>query len=477
MNLADNNQLAKLSLFERLQLASDLIYAGQYEAAQEALGDLWPGTGVRPEVDEYPPEIVAEILLQCGCLSRLLGSSQSVRDAQEKAKDLLSEALRMFQSQNNREKASETQYEMAMCYWRLGGFEEARTVLNEALKEAETNELRGKIQVRQTLIELSTGRHYEAWSLLEQINIDEGSDALKGRWHGQMALVLRRLATVEGRWDYADRAIMEYTAAIYHCEQAGHQRYCGTSSNNLAFLLLKMERYEEAHQHLDKAEMIFKRLKDIGILAQVNETRARVYLAEENYIEAQRFVTSAIDILEQSGEQALLVDALTLKATIQERLGKHDSSLSIFNQAVDLGKNVGAYSSAGQAILSMIEEHAERLTDMESYTLYWEADKLLAHIQDVEVIKRLRVCARIVIKKLGGLKLTDENFTLPEAVLEYERKFIEEALIKERGVITRAAMRLGISRQVLSSMINTRHKSLLDKRSPVKTRYKSIIKK
>src|SRR5215207_7752137 len=135
MNLADSNQLAKLSLFERLQLASDLIYSGQYEAAQEALGDLWGGIGVRPEVDEYPPEITAEILLQCGCLSRLLGSSRSVKDAQEKAMDLLSEALRIFQSQNNREKASEAQYELGMCYWRLGAFEEARTVLNKALGE------------------------------------------------------------------------------------------------------------------------------------------------------------------------------------------------------------------------------------------------------------------------------------------------------------------------------------------------------
>jgi tetratricopeptide (TPR) repeat protein len=311
--------------------------------------------------------------------------------------------------------------------------------------------------------------------LLNQIQIDEANDALKGRWHGQMALVLRRLIG-EGRWDYADKAIIEYTAAIYHYEQAGHERYCANNLNNLAFLLYKMGRYEEAHQYLDRAEMIFNRLKDIGILAQVDETRARVFLAQGNYLEAQRFVASAIGVLERSGEQALLVDALTLKATIQEKLGNHESSLSIFNQAVDLGKRAGALSSAGQAILSIIEEHSERLTDMESYTLYCEVDRLLAHIQDIELIKRLRICARIVVRILGWFKLTDENFSLPEAVLEYERKFLEEALEMEHGIITRAAKRLGISRQVLSNMINTRHQKLLDKRSPTVKRKKSIIK-
>jgi len=485
MNLADSRleRLASASLspkeriYLQCELASEFTYSGQYEAAQEALDDLWRGVGVRPAIDEYPPELAAEILLQCGCLSGWLGSTQSIRDSQEQAKDLLSESLRIFESQNNREKVSEAQYELGMCYWRLGAFEEASTILNEAIKGTVIPEQKGKIQLRRTLVELSTGRHYEAWDSLNQIQIDDTSDALKGRWHGQMALVLRRLATVEGRWDYADRAIMEYTAAIYHCEQAGHERYCGNISNNLAFLLLRMERYEEAHQHLDRAEMIFKRLKDSGNLAQVDETRARVYLAEGNYIEAQRVIGNAVSVFERGGEQALLVDALTLKATIQERLNNHEASLAVFRHAVDLGKRAGALSSAGQAILSLIEEHSKRLTDMESYTLYWEADKLLSHIQDIELIIRLRGCARIVIRKLGGFKLTDESFTLPEAVLEYERKFIEEALLQERGIITRAAKRLGVSRQVLSNMINTRHKNLLDKRSPIVTRYKSIIKR
>lgn len=475
MNLADSRQLANSALTEKLQSAADLIYSGQYEVAQEVLGDLWCGIGVRPKVDQYPPEIAAEILLQCGCLSRLLGSAQPIKDIQERAKDLLFEALRIFQSQGNRAKTSEAQYELATCYWRSGAFEEARAFFDKALEDAETTEQRGKIQLKQTLIELSTGRHYEAWDLLNQIQIDEANDALKGRWHGQMALVLRRLIG-EGRWDYADKAIIEYTAAIYHYEQAGNERYCANNLNNLAFLLYKMGRYEEAHQYLDRAEIIFKRLKDIGILAQVDETRARVFLAQGNYLEAQRFVASAVGVLERSGEQALLVDALTLKATIQEKLGNHESSLSIFNQAIDLGKKSGALSSAGQAILSIIEEHSERLSDMESYNLYCEADKLLAHIQDIELIKRLRICARIVIRKLGGFKLTDENFTLPEAVLEYERKFLEEALEMEHGIITRAAKRLGISRQVLSNMINTRHQKLLDKRSPTVKRKKSIIK-
>ncbi len=71
------------------------------------------------------------------------------------------------------------------------------------------------------------------------------------------------------------RAIIEFTAAIYHCEEAGHERYCATSLNNLAMLLYQLERYSEAHEHLDRAHIFLQKIKDVGLLAQVEETRAR----------------------------------------------------------------------------------------------------------------------------------------------------------------------------------------------------------
>lgn len=84
----------------RCGIAADLIHKGQYEAAREVLGELWPGFGERPEVTKLSPSITAEVLLQCGVLTGWLGSAQNVQGAQEQAKDLLTEALRLFQSQS-----------------------------------------------------------------------------------------------------------------------------------------------------------------------------------------------------------------------------------------------------------------------------------------------------------------------------------------------------------------------------------------
>src|SRR5216684_2371376 len=63
-------------------------------------------------------------------------------------------------------------------------------------------------------------------------------------------------------------------------EQAGHHRYVARVQNNLGYLFFKIGRYNEAHDHLDRAHYLFLELKDVGTLAQVDETRARVLLAE-----------------------------------------------------------------------------------------------------------------------------------------------------------------------------------------------------
>jgi tetratricopeptide (TPR) repeat protein len=468
MSLAELTQ----DLVTRCAKASELIYAGQYEEAREVLGEAWRGVGVRPDVSSYPPEIAAEVLMQCGRLSGFLGNARA-KDVQEKARDLLTGALRIFQSLDNRAKVAEAQYELSICYFRSGAYDEARIILYEALTDA-TPELQARSTIGKALLEIYIGRYEEAQNILNDARplLETASHAFKGMWHGHMGLVLRRLS--QGRIEFLDKAIIEYTAAIYHYEQAGHVRYCGGNQNNLAFLLYKLGRYSEAYEYLDKASRIFIRLKDPGTQAQVEETRARVLLAEERYEEASQVIIGVVNTLERGGERALLADALTIKATVQARLKDYDRSLETFRRTISLAENAGALCHAGRAALSMIEEHGERLSERTIYHLYRRADRLLAVTQDAEDITRLRACARIVIRKLFGPEL-DEYFTLPETVLKYEARFIEQALKEERGSVTRAARRLGISHQTLGAILKTRHQNLRTKKPQI--RRKSIIPK
>jgi tetratricopeptide (TPR) repeat protein len=461
-------------------MAADLIHAGQYEAARESLGEFWRGEGERPNVEGLGEGTAAEVLLQVGALSGWLGK---VKGAQEAAKDLISESATLFERLGEFDRAAAARSDLALCYWRQGAYDEARAILESAsalIKEDET--LKAKTVLRLAIVETWAGRYSDSLRLLTDAAplFDEGaSHGLRGSFHNELALVLRRLGTAEGRQDYLDRAIIEYTAAAYHYELARHERYVARIENNLAFLLYKLGRYADTHEHLDRAQSIFTRLKDAGSLAQVDETRARVLVAERKYREADRTLGGALKTLEKGDESARLADALTVQGVVWARLLEYQSSIDILRRAAEVAESAGALSTAGQAVLSLMEEHGAsgRLTPEEVHEAYLRADRLLKNTQDAEDVARLRACALIVIRRLSGTQLHDKDFSLYGAVHEFEAKLIGQALDGSGGSVTKAARLLGLSHQTLGTMLSTRHMQLTPKRRPPVKRLKSIIKK
>lgn len=70
---------------------------------------------------------------------------------------------------------------------------------------------------------------------------------------------------------------------------------------------------------------------------------------------------------------------------------------------------------------------------------------------------------------------TTESLTLKQRVLRYERALIRRALLAADGSVSLAATKLKTSHQSLSWIIDHRHPELLELRTPVKKRRKSII--
>ena len=468
----------------RCGVAADLIQSGRYEAACEALGEFWRGIGARPDVGALDEGAAAEVLLQAGTLSGRLGASEQARGAQESAKDLISESAMLFERAGARAKAALARSDLAMCYWREGAYDEARILLGQAFDELEDAEAerRAVVLLRWVTVECAAGRLHNALSILkESYQILDGSEnhALRGSFHNLHAVTLRRLGAVEGHGDYYDRAIIEFTAAIYHYERARHERYAAGIENNLAKVLYNLGRYDDAHEHLDRAGAILSGLGDAGLQAQFDQTRALVLIAEKRYRDASRVIEGAIKTLEQGDDAALLADALTIQGVVWARLASYEGSINIMRRAVRVAEEAGALSNAGLAALALVEEHGTRraISADELQDLYWRADRLLKETQTAEEIARLRACARIVMRRMAGVQMRERNFTLFSAVHEFEAKFITQALEEADGSVTRAAHLLGIRHQTLTSMLETRHKGLSKKRKPVKKRLRSIIKK
>ena len=476
----DNHSLTKDErALLRCRLAADLIHKGQYDDACEALGDLWQGAGGRPNLEGLGERAAAEVLLQAGVLSGWLGK---VKGAQDAAKDLISESAALFEKLGEANRAAAVRADLAVCYWREGAYSEARAVLESAAGLIEEDApLKARTVLCFGMVESSAGRHSDALRLLLESAplFGEGvSHRLRSIFHNELAISLYFLGKAERRADYTDRAIIEYTAAVYHAEKAGFEQYGASIENNLAFLLYKLGRYADAHKHLDRAQAVLTRLKDTRTLAQVDETRARVLIAERRYRDAERTLAGALRTLEKADASALLADALTVQGVIRARLWEHQSSIGVLRRAAEVAEAAGALPNAGQAMLTLVEENGSSrlLTPAEVYDAYRRADSLLKGTQDAEDVERLRACARVVMRRLSDATIHEKNFSLYGAMHEFEAKLIGQALDEAGGSVTKAAKLLGLTHQTLISILETRHAALAAKRKPAQKRLKSIIR-
>lgn len=397
---------SQLSLTEQVRLccqtAKEFEESGDYEAACDSMSALWQGVGKRPEIDQLNQADAAEVLLRAGVLTGFVGSIKQLEGAQEFAKDLISESIRLFASLKDIEKVAEAQTDLAFCYWREGGYDEARVTLREALAQpiARESEHKAIALLRLAIVESSATRHNDALRLLlEAAPLFDASQshAKKGKLHMELAIVLEFLSSEENREDYADRALVEYTAASFHLEQAGHTTYRASVENNFGLFLSKRGRTAEAYEHLDCARRLFVSLKDSGHIAQVDETRARVLMAQGKIAEAEQVVRAAVQTLETGGQQGLLAEALTTWGTTLARLARRDEARTVLQRAFEVAERAGDLEGAGVAELTTLEELGDHLTSVELRAIYELADHLLARTQQPKILERLRSCARRVI--------------------------------------------------------------------------------
>lgn len=477
-NLSENQQ-AQL----RCKLASQFEDEGDYEAAREAMGDLWARVGDRPALEGLCDETRGVVLLRAGVLTGWIGSAKQITGAQEIAKDLISESIALFQALQQSSRIAEAQIDLACCYWREGAFDEGRVMLREAsnhLTESDID-LRALAFLRSAIIERTANRHNDALRIHTEAALlfdHIENHLLRGSFHNEFGIVLKNLGATEDREDYIDRALIEYAAASYHFEQAGHIRYQACVENNLAMLYWKACRFADAHNHLDRAQMLFTRLHDDVHLAQVDETRARVMLAEGRVVDAEKAARRAVHTFEKGDEQSLLAEALTTHGISLVRLRNVERARATLERAIDVAEQAGDLQSAGEAVLTLIEQLERQLPDRDLCAMVDRARELLAETRDMTTLRRLSSCACRVLARVYAFQLSPDwpRFSLKDMLHRYEAHFIKLALRESSGRVTKAANLLGLpSHQALLFMLNSRHKDLIKGRIPMAPRRRRRI--
>jgi len=299
---------AKLSLRKLFKLER----CGKYEEALAELRDIWEDTTTFPNVEGFESREAAEIMLRCGSIIGFLGHNKQIPNAQEKSKNLLTEAHNRFLDIYDVEKIAECENYLALAYWRTGELNEAESFIEEALSHNLTisNNTRIYSHLTKSLIFLSSGRYEEIVKNCAKLetNFQKYGDAfLNGSFCTNLGLALKNLGNIT-------ESLKRLELARHYHQKSRHQIYLGTVENNLAQLYKLESRFSKAHEAIDNATKIFKQIKDKTREGFSLDTKAQIYFAERKYADALKTSEKAISILKKSENKAYLVETYMTKA-------------------------------------------------------------------------------------------------------------------------------------------------------------------
>lgn len=174
-------------------------------------------------------------------------------------------------------------------------------------------------------------------------------------------------------------------------------------------------------------------LKDREGAAQLDETRARVFLAEGRNAEAEKAARLAVKVLEKN-EHYALAEALITYGKALARVSNFDKARVTLYWAVEISEKAGATNRSGEAALVIIQELGGRLEEVQTLS---------------------------------------EKLPLVKELKRYEHDLIKQALIRGNGSVTQAARLLRTSHQHLAYLVEHKHKDLLPLRITAKRRRRS----
>ena len=380
-------------------VAREKLEIGDYEAGCAVL-DRWWSVGEWPKQADLSSLAAGELLLLAGCLTEAVARTNRMKGGQRIAEALISGAVALFEQGSEPQRSLLARIELGCCYYHQGLFELAHSTLKLCISSVSDQdvELRAVAMIRLAIVERHSGRLDEALQLLEKTaNIENEITAwTKGRFRAEIANTLKDLGIAKRCSSYFTRALGHYEAAALRFEEIGNLRYAAAVENNRGYLLLNLNRLEEAETHLQRARTLFSQLGDSVGCAQVNETLAQLHLISGKHTVASDAIDLAVHALETSGEEVLLAEALTTQGLIVCRLGRRQEAKPILERARRVAERCGDREGAGRALLILIEEMCDQLPDDERREIGAQANQLLSTSQQQATRERLRKCLDMI---------------------------------------------------------------------------------
>jgi tetratricopeptide (TPR) repeat protein len=187
-----------------------------------------------------------------------------------------------------------------------------------------------------------------------------------------------------------------YAKALIEFQAIGNHRLTAIANNNLGVLFLLMRRFDEARLRLSAAREVFIHLGDRIRCAQVDDSLAWLYMAQENLSEAQLAIDRSIRTMQVGDEDALLAESLATQGMIYCKLKRYHEAQQVLEAAYRLSSRCGDVQGAARAVLIIAEEMREILNSGDLYHIRARLIDALSHSPQPSVQTRIEQCLTLL---------------------------------------------------------------------------------
>lgn len=345
MTVKNPIKISDLAIIEMIGEARNAELCRDLPESRRILSAVWEDIDQEPKVEGFELFLKAEILRLCGFHLSYHGRAHNQKKYQARGKDYLSEAIRIFDSQQITHKSAEAKVMLALCYWYEGEINESETILSEIEAEYAHNPLHVvslQICINRLMIHYYKQEFEAGIKIVEKLKdlVTFCTDwRLVTMYHNQAGIISRRLKKF-------DTAVFHFHESLKSARLAKSERFCAINYNNLANVYKDVRNFELAHANADKAIKFYDELGEVGWLAHILDTKANIYLDENEPDSALQIIDRALDIFNKGEDYAGLAESLFTKCQILLRLNSETEAFLLFAEIVGLTKQrIGKFAA------------------------------------------------------------------------------------------------------------------------------------
>jgi tetratricopeptide (TPR) repeat protein len=364
------------------------------------------------DFNEYEPAIRAEFLRLCGFYLTFAGRAGNFSDYQERAKDILTNVIEIFDNLKLSDKSRETKIILAFCYWNRGEVFECEALLGLVESEFSENKIHPiylQVKINRLMLLCWDEKFDEALQITNEIAVlmEFCADLrLRIMFHIETGILFHRK--------------LEYQKALFHFAEGirltKHKNlyFLAMAYNNLSLLYRDMHLFREAHELSDKSLLVLKKLGHSGWIPHILDSKALIYLEETNYCTSLEIIEEALIFFFAGEDFKGLTASLWTKVQILLRLDRSEEAFLVF-----------------------------------------------AELEHIALEQIGEIAARKYAKKLNEEIYAVKHLPLADEVSGFKKSLVARALTQAKGSVGKAAKILGLNNHMaLSDILNKQFPNL-----------------